>query len=53
MQQVMLGFVNEEPEVVALEPEVEELVVTLMARLIVDGVRKDEGSKHEEQTDQQ
>jgi hypothetical protein len=52
MQQVMLGFVKEEPEVVALEPEVEKPVVTLMAWMIADLIQKQEGSRNEEQTDQ-
>ena len=52
MQQVMLGFVKEEPEVVALEPEVEKPVVTLMAWMIADIIQKQEGSRNEEQTDQ-
>jgi len=52
MQQVMLGFVREEPEVVALQPEVEKPVVTLMAWMIADIIQKQEGSRNEEQTDQ-
>jgi hypothetical protein len=53
MQQVMLGFVREEPEAVALEPEVEKPVVTLMAWMIADLIQKQERSRNEEQTDQQ
>ena len=53
MQQGMLEFVKEDPEVVALEPEVEKPVVTLMAWMIADIIQKQEGSKNEQQTDQQ
>lgn len=52
MQQVMLEFVKEDPEVVALEPEVEKPVVTLMAKMIANIIQKQEGSQDEEQTDQ-
>ena len=52
MQQGMLEFVKEDPEVVAFEPEVEKPVVTLMAKLIADIIQKQQGSQDEEQTDQ-
>ena len=52
MQQVMLEFVKEDPEVVALEPEVEKPVVTLMAKMIAYIIQKQEGSQDEKQTDQ-
>jgi len=47
MHQVMLRFVKEEPEAVALEPEVEKPVVTLMAWMIVDIIQKQERSRDE------
>ena len=53
MGQLTLRFVKEEAKAVALEPEVEKSVVTLMAWMIADIIRKQEGSKNEEQTDQQ
>lgn len=53
MQQRMLEFTREEPDVVALEPEVEKPVVTLMATMIADIIHKQERSNHEHQTDQQ
>jgi len=53
MRQLTLRFVKEEPKAVALEPEVEESVVTLMAWMIADIIRKQEGSKDEKQTNQQ
>ena len=53
MRQLTLRFVQEEPKAVALEPEVEKSVVTLMARMIADIIQKQEGSKDEEQTHQQ
>jgi hypothetical protein len=34
MRQLTLGFVQEEPKAVALDPKVEKSVVTLMARMI-------------------
>jgi len=48
MRQLTLRFVQEEPKAVALELKVEKSVVTLMAWMIVDIIRKQEGSKDEE-----
>ncbi len=53
MRQLTLRFVQEEPKAVALEPEVEKSVVTLMAWMIVDIIRKQERSNDEKQTNQQ
>ena len=53
MKQRMLEFAREQPEVIALEPEVEKPVVTLMATMIAEIIHKQERSNHEHQTDQQ
>jgi len=52
MRQLTLRCVEEEPKAVELEPEIEKSVVTLMARMITDIIRKHEGSKDEKQTNQ-
>ena len=53
MRQLMLRYVKEEPKAVALESEVEKSVMALMACMIADIIRKQEGSRDEKQTDQQ
>jgi hypothetical protein len=42
MRQLKLGFMKEEIKAVALEPDVEKLVVTLMAQMIAEMIRQQE-----------
>ena len=50
---MMLSCVEEEPDSVALQPDVKESVLTLMAWMIVDIIRKQKESEDDEQTNQQ